>query len=324
MNQVFQSTLRPSIHHTETDDFVYINTSQPIQTDPSWGFILFNKEKGILSFNIRDGLKLRRYLDQGQLSVSSNNLLKAAMVMTLAGYQVRFESRQNQWDFFVGETGSFCFTRGASTEDVFLASLNQLSNGSAPPEKISMGDLAITIGSGEFATHRRVTHEQLVKWLRITIEITNFFQPHQLICTPHGDLICDPEFVNKIFVNGVQVSNPKVGSFLLGYHFRDDQLASDGVLVLSDNEARLRTLIWETAIGTNAHNVRVLIAFLRHNPGALDVRSVGRFLGNESVMRIWEVLVEDLGREIIFCQETVIPPLTREVLLKRILLTRLG
>lgn len=186
-----------------------------------------------------------------------------------------------------------------------MASLNQFSNGSAPPERISTGDLAITIGPGGFATHRRVMHEQLIKWLGVTIEITNFFQPHQLICTPHGDLICDPEFVNKIFVNGIQVSNPKVGSFLLGYHFRDGQLASDGVLVLSDNEARLRTLIWETAIGANAHNVRVLIAVLRLNPGALDVRGVGRFLGNESVRRVWEVLVEDLGREKIFCRETV-------------------
>lgn len=305
MNQVFQFTFRPSINHTETNDFVYINTAQPIQTDPSWGFILFNKEKGILSFNIRDGLKLHRYLDHGQLSVSSNNLLKAAMVMTLAGYQVRFESRQNQWDFFFGETGSFCFTRSSSTEDVFLTSLNQFSNGSAPPERVSTEDLAITIGSGGFAAHRMVTHEQLVKWLGITIEITNFFQPHQLICTPHGDIICDPEFVNKIFVNGIQVSNPKVGSFLLGYHFRDDQLASDGVLVLSDDEARLRTLIWETAIRANAQNARVLIALLRLNPGALDVRRVERYLEIESARRIWEVLVEDLGRERIFCQETV-------------------
>lgn len=308
MNQVFQFTTRPSIHHTETNDFVYVNAAQSIQTDPSWGFILFNKEKGIISFNIRDGLRLRRYLDHGQLSVSSNNLLKAAMVMTLAGYRVRFESRENQWDFFFSETGSFCFTRASSTEGAFLASLNQLSNGNSPPEDISAQDLAITIGPGESATHRRVSHEQLIKWLGITIEVTNFLQPHQVVYTPYGDLIYDPGFANKIFVNGIQVSNPKVGSFLLGYHFCDNELVSDdGSLILSDKEAKLRTMIWETSFGLNVNNVKVFIAFLRVSPGALDVRGVGSFLGNENVRRIWEVLVEDLGREKIFCQEMVMP-----------------
>lgn len=307
MNQVFQFAIRPTIHYTETDDFLFINAANPVPLNGPWGFILYNKEKGILSLNIRDGRKLRGYLEQSQMSTNpSNNLLKAAMVMTLAGYQVCFESSQDRWDFFFSDTGSFCFTRSPSTEVSFLSSLNQSSNGASPPENVSTGDLAITIGPGESATCRRVEREKLVKWLSVTIDIQDFLQPRQIIYTGSGDLILDPDFANKVFVNGIQVVNPRAGAFLLGYQFYDEELVTEtGVLRLDDKEARLRCLIWEEVMGKKEQNLNVFVAFLRFNPDALDVRSVEKFLSPDTVRKVWEFLVNDLGREKIFCQETV-------------------
>lgn len=113
-------------------------------------------------------------------STSSNKLLKAAMVMMLSGYQVRFESSKGRWDFsFVGEM--FSFSRTPATGEASLDSLNQDSFGSSPIEKVSVNDLAIVIGPGpgdNNTTSRKVDRAKLFRWLGVTLDITNFGQRH--------------------------------------------------------------------------------------------------------------------------------------------------
>ena len=119
---------KSEVEYTETDAFTTIRALRPdcpFRDPRPCGFIQFNQERGTLVLNITDGLMLRGYLhhqahghgssqsqDQGQgqgqdhpsqgekpASTPSNKLLKAAMVMMLSGYQVRFESNEDRWDF---------------------------------------------------------------------------------------------------------------------------------------------------------------------------------------------------------------------------------
>ena len=338
MREVSKLPTKPEVEYTETDAFTTIRAAGPgglsKGTRPC-GFIQFNHEWGTLVLKITDGLMLRGYLnhqvhghgssqsqDQGQgqgqdhpiqgtekrASTPSNKLLKAAMVMMLSGYQVRFESSKDRWDFFfVGET--FSFSRTPATEEAFLDSLNQDSFGSSPVEKVSVNDLAIVIGPGpgdNDTTSRKVDRAKLFRWLGVTLDITNFGRPSFVIATDFGDLILDGQFANSVYANGILLSTSHLEQFIYGYHFRTEEVVADGlVLVASEAEAQLRCRIWEAAIEKDGAILGLLVSLLRGNERVCDVRGMGVHLQLVTAAKIWEVLVLDSGQGKIYCQETV-------------------
>lgn len=347
MREVSKLPTKPAVEYTETNAFTTIRALRPdypLRDPRPCGFIQFNQEKGTLVLNITDGLMLRGYLNhqvhgyssqsqsqsqgQGQdqdqdtpsqgsekrPSTPSNKLLKAAMVMMLSGYQVRFESSKDRWDFFfVGET--FSFSRTPATEDAFLDSLNQGSFSSSPVDKVSVNDLAIVIGPGpgpgpgrddDKSRSRKVDRAKLFRWLGVTLGITNFGQPSSVIAIEFGDLILDPQFANSVYANGILLSTSHLGVFAYGYHFHTEEIVADGlVLAVSEKEAQLRCRIWEAAVEKDRAVLGLLVGLLRGSPRVCDVRGMEVYLQPVTVVKIWEFLVLDGGHGKIYCQETV-------------------
>ena len=240
----------------------------------------------------------------------SNKLLKATMVMMLSGYQVRFESSKDRWDFFfVGET--FSFSRTPATEEAFLDSLNQDSFSASPVEKVSVNDLAIVIGPGpgpgsDGDKSRKVDRAKLFRWLGVTLDIANFGQPSRVIATEFGDLILDAQFANSIYANGILLSTSHLGRFAYGYHFHTEEIVADGLVLAADEkEAQLRCRIWEAAVEKDGAVLGLLVGLLRGDPRVCDVRGMEVHLQLGTVVKIWDVLVLDGGQGRMYCQETV-------------------
>lgn len=345
MREVSKLPTKPAVEYTETNAFTTIRALRPDYPfrDPRpCGFIQLNQEKGTLVLNITDGLMLRGYLNhqvhgyssqsqsqsqgqgQGQSqgqnppsqgekrpSTPSNKLLKAAMVMMLSGYQVRFESSKDRWDFFfVGET--FSFSRTPATEEAFLASLIQDSFSSSPVEKVSVNDLAIVIGPGPGRGHddksgsRKVDRAKLHRWLGVTLDIGNFGQPSRVIATEFGDLILDAQFAGSVYANGILLSTSHLGVFTYGYHFHTEEVVADGlVLAVGEKEAQLRCRVWEAAVEKDGNVLGLLLGLLRGSPWVCDVRGMEVHLQLVTVVKIWQFLVLDGGQGNIYCQETV-------------------
>ena len=345
IREVSKLPTKPAVEYTETNAFTIIRALRPdtpfrdpIPIPRPCGFIQFNQERGTLVLNISDGLMLRGYLNhqvhgygssaqqsqghghgQGQDQshgegserrppTPSNKLLKATMVMMLSGYQVRFESSKDRWDFFfVGET--FSFSRTPATEEVFLDSLNQDSFGASPVEKVSVNDLAIVIGPGPGdgdTASRRVDRAKLFRWLGITLDIANFGQPSRVIATEFGDLVLDAQFANSIYANGILLSTSHLGAFAYGYHFHTEEIVADGlVLAAGEREAQLRCRIWDAAVEKHGAVLGLLVGLLRGDPRVCDVRGMEVHLQLGTVVKIWDALVLDGGQGRIYCQETV-------------------
>lgn len=325
MREQSNLTFKSKLEYSETDDFTHVRAPRDSLDDPRpWGFIQLNKEKGILSLNIVNGLILTSREAPAADGESEpmlkmvRKILKSAGIIVFAGYGARVESSRERVDFFFhGE--SLAFTNRPSTEEAFLASVNQSSNGACAPETVGSRDVTITIGPGETANPpggvftRKVEREKFLNWLTVTLDITNLFQPTSVVNTEHGDLHLDTTSANKVYADGILLSTAIAGPFQYGYHFyfRSDEeragVVSEGLeLIPNEKETQLRCRIWEAAIDKDEVVLPLFVGLLRCNPEAVDVAGITGFLQTGTARKIWEVLVSEVGREKVFCREMVL------------------
>lgn len=326
MREQSNFTFKPQLEYNETDDFIHVRARRDSPDDPRpRDFIQLNKEKGILSLNIVDGLILtprEAPAADGEpepMLKMVTKILKPVGVMVFAGYGVRVESSRERVDFsFHGE--SLAFTNRPSTEEAFLASMNLTSNGASAPEAVGSRDVTITTGPGETANPpggvftRKVEREKFLNWLTVTLDIANLFQPTSVVSTEHGDLHLDTNSANKVYADGILLSTAIAGPFQYGYHFffRSEEehagvVSEDFELIPNEKETQLRCRIWEAAIDKDEVVLPLFVRLLRCNPEVVDVTGVMGFLQTGTARKIWELLVSEIGREKVFCREMVLP-----------------
>lgn len=296
----------PALHLSETHRYITVSQlpSSGSGSGPGPGFIQLDKGNGTLMFSIANGTSLRGYMEYSipATRLPPAGLLKGVMAMVLAGYRVSFWTWRERWEFFVnGEV---------------LAFKRVVVSPGQGQYQVIPSDMTITIGPGDSTAPRRVERENLLRWLTVTLDITNTMQPDIVMDTSGGDLLLDVSFADHVYVDGIQLATRHAGLFHFGYHYRDQGIVStDLELVLNEQEVELRCQVWAEAIAENPSLATLLVGLMRAQPGSPDVRRVDEYLGFDTVEALRDCLLAEMEEECLVCCETVsMPPWARPLI----------
>lgn len=170
--------------------------------------------------------------------------------------------------------------------------------------------MTIVIGPGNNNTttttppsSRRVERENLLRWLTVTLDISNMPQPETVMETVAGELLLDVSFADRVYVDGIQLATRHAGLFHFGYHYHDQSLVSEDLeLVLGGLEAELRCQMWAEAIAASPSLATLLLGLLRAQPMSPDVRRVDEDLSLETVEVLRDCLMAEVEGCLVCCE----------------------
>ncbi|KAF7588863.1 hypothetical protein BBP40_005081 [Aspergillus hancockii] len=295
----------------ENDQFMTVTVSASGGPNPQgyMGFILFNKKTGRITIANASAQLQPKHLQLGRTSKDNREELAgchgegfkiAAMVMMRAGYKIRMEASNYNWNFrFKGPTKSqLACTMNPSNRTPTS------QNSKAMPELKSRiwRDVAVTIGPGSGDQRRKVERNEFLEWLGISLNIEGLSTPSDVVETVHGDLILDPHYKNKIYLKGLLLpqSASSIYAFQYGYNFHYGHVNRDRErLVSRDQEARILRDIWEAAIAPENENdvLPKYVEMLRNKSQCPDVYQASELVRPPMAAKIWKYLLSEAGEE---------------------------
>lgn len=172
--------------------------------------------------------------------------------------------------------------------------------------------MTIIIGPGNNNTtttppsSRRVERENLLRWLTVTLDISNMPQPETVMETVTGELLLDVSFADRVYVDGIQLATRHAGLFRFGYHYHDPNLASEDLeLVLGGLEVELRCQMWAEAIAASPSLATLLLGLMRAQPMSPDVRRADEDLSLGTVEALRDCLIAEEVEGCLICCEMV-------------------
>ncbi|CEJ62667.1 hypothetical protein PMG11_11161 [Penicillium brasilianum] len=160
-------------------------------------------------------------------------------------------------------------------------------------------DVVVVVEPARGKHGKKISLAAFQTWVQVTLDIRGISYPSQVIETDVGDLILDPHFCGRIYLQGMLLpaTSSELKPYKLGYNFTQGRVNRDRqILVDKHEEANGVRQIWESAIQRNEKVVLpVYVDFLRNFPEAPDVESADVLLGDATKTLIWRHLLCDTG-----------------------------
>lgn len=280
-------------HHPDTGDLL--------------GFVRYNGKDGTLELtNFKANLS-RKSLELGVTSKRAKGHLAgthgegfkiAALVMVREGYQTRFETSSFYWRFtFAGHNKSLLYCNLTPVSQAKL--LKQMSAYTLKiKQKTPRGlqnniweDVSIKIGRVHGPQWgKKISRGDFDKWVKVTIDLDCTLE---IIKTPHGSLIFDERYSNKIFLKGLLLAGQSKGrKFKYGYDIQQGTVGRDRTsLEDSSEEPKILANIWREAIASQKKDALVkYVNMLWKQSEWADVNQAENQMSRTTVKAIWDHL----------------------------------
>ncbi|CEJ61881.1 hypothetical protein PMG11_10397 [Penicillium brasilianum] len=302
--------------YEDRGDCVAVVVPDPTRQDRqgrALGFIKYNKHDGCVTISnscVEIGLNVlelgysSKRLDSNAAGCHGEGLKLAALVMVRSGLNVDLFASRNHWRFGLLRSHFYCEIK--PSED----------NGSAgrdPAEDMfrlspmADRDVTLEIRAPSESKKNALSLDDFHGWLAITCDIRGLTHPSDILETDAGDLILDPKFYGRIYLNGMHLpcSGSELQQYRFAYNFLHGKVNRDRqILVDRDEEANMVRRIWEAAI--RKHRVAFLpiyVNLLRNFPKALDIESAAHFLESPTKHLIWKYLLDEAGDDKFYYNE---------------------
>ncbi|KAJ5369974.1 uncharacterized protein N7496_006094 [Penicillium cataractarum] len=221
----------------------------------------------------------------------------AALVMSRNGYRVKIATANSHWSFsFVGSRFRCMIKPSKMVES---GPETDPTEDMARMHSHIERDVVVMVEPAKGKHGKKISLADFQTWVEVTLDIRGISYPSQVIETDVGDLILDPHFCGRIYLQGMLLpaTSSRLKPYKLGYNFTQGRVNRDRqILVDKHEEANAVRQIWESAIQKNEKVVLpVYVDFLRNFPEAPDVESADVLLGDATKTLIWRRLLCDTG-----------------------------
>jgi hypothetical protein len=269
------------------------------------GFIKYEKHSGCVTISnscaemglnvLELGYSSKRF-DSNAAGCHREGLKLAALVMVRSGLNVDLFASRNYWHFGLLKSHFYYEIKPSDqnssvgrdpAEDIFRLSFT------------ADRDITMEIRAPPESKKHILSLDDFHGWLAITFDIRGLSHPSDILETEAGDLILDPKFHGRVYLNGMRLpcSGSELKQYRFAYNFLHRKVNRDRqILVDRDEEANIVRRIWEAVI--RKHQVAFLpiyVNLLRNFPNALDIDSAAHFLEPPTKHLIWKHLLDEAG-----------------------------
>jgi hypothetical protein len=221
------------------------------------GFIKYEKHSGCVTISnpcaemglnvLELGYSSKR-LDSNAAGCHGEGLKLAALVMVRSGLIVDLFASRNHWHFGLLKSHFYCEIKPSDqngsvgrdpAEDMFRLSFT------------ADRDVTVEIRAPPESKKHILSLDDFHGWLAITFDIRGLSHPSDILETEAGDLILDPKFHGRIYLNGMRLpcSGSELKQYRFAYSFLHGKVNRDRqILVDRDEAANMVRRIWEAAI----------------------------------------------------------------------------
>ena len=148
-------------------------------------------------------------------------------------------------------------------------------------------DVSVKIGNVH-GKSKKITEKDFLSWKQVSVGLDS---PSRMIETPHGCLILDDDFKNKIYLKGLLLPRKNErASFKFGYNFLKGIVNRDRErLANPKQEGKCLTKIWDYSIcETDQETLGKYIEMLEDGDKWADVLLAGEYISERTALRIWQ------------------------------------
>ncbi|TGO91190.1 hypothetical protein BPOR_0036g00200 [Botrytis porri] len=226
------------------------------------GFLVFDKKKGMLELCNYNSQLAREVLDMGGTSKADDDEMAgthgegfklAALLMIREGYQVRITASKFYWNFRWGireKKTLWCFLSEVKKKPTQQELNPQNTESSLFRDASPWKDVSVKMGCVRGKQGKPITEAEVMEWLKVCI---HFDRPKEIVFTPSGNLILDPNFGGKVYLKGLFLEKTsRTHAIKYGYDFSQGHIGRDRKGIEDpDQMATLLAEVWKEAVQKN-------------------------------------------------------------------------
>ncbi|KAF7909374.1 uncharacterized protein EAF01_003092 [Botrytis porri] len=247
--------------HTKLANGFRITVHNP-DTSQILGFLVFDKKKGMLELCNYNSQLAREVLDMGGTSKADDDEMAgthgegfklAALLMIREGYQVRITASKFYWNFRWGireKKTLWCFLSEVKKKPTQQELNPQNTESSLFRDASPWKDVSVKMGCVRGKQGKPITEAEVMEWLKVCI---HFDRPKEIVFTPSGNLILDPNFGGKVYLKGLFLEKTsRTHAIKYGYDFSQGHIGRDRKGIEDpDQMATLLAEVWKEAVQKN-------------------------------------------------------------------------
>ncbi|TGO32057.1 hypothetical protein BHYA_0359g00020 [Botrytis hyacinthi] len=247
--------------HTKLANGFRITVHNP-DTFQILGFLAFDKKRGMVELCNYNSQLAREVLDMGGTSKANDEEMAgthgegfklAALLMIREGHQARITASKFYWNFRWGAKEKkilWCFLSEVKKKPSQQELNPQTTESSLFRDASPWKDVSVKMGCVRGKQGKSITEAEVMEWLKVCI---HFDRPKEIVCTPSGNLILDPNFRGKIYLKGLFLEKTsRTYAVKYGYDFSQGHIGRDRKGMEDPEQmATLSAKVWEEAVKKN-------------------------------------------------------------------------
>ena len=247
----------------KNSQYEWLATAHNVKSDTMVGFIRFLKSKGVLEITNFSAQLCRKALNLGVSSKRNSEHLAgthgegfkiATLTMIREDYQVRYESSNYYWNFYLGGSDKgdlYCRFSPVKETELEKRKATEYSRRPSTTKRDAVScvweDVTVKIGKVYGKKGDRIMFSTFEDWIKVSLVLEG---PSQVIASERADLIMDKSFSGKIYLKGLFLGGGHASKKLkFAYNFHTGHVSRDRQRMTDDEEeAFLIAHVWAQAI----------------------------------------------------------------------------